>query len=360
MSEIHIRKLFTLVLGSILIVIIIAFIVVSTLVLLQPLEPTRPTQASTQLLNPAPTQTPTSAPTQLPTQALTQTPTQTLLNTPTSTIVFSSPLPFYETTDNSDVSSEILGEINVEYPIRMSPEMSDMVIASIFIPEALANLKSSDIIRIVIPADEPPIIGELNLHKTTILIAEAMRVELSSPTFEFEALKPSRQNVSIQEINQETFWAWTIQAPSILGTQIFTMKVYLKEDINPVWIGSFYVQVIRPSDTPQPTETSTYTPTNTSTYTITPTSTPTLTPAPPLSKVTNRLIEKSATVFGAILTFIAAMTGIYVQNNRTKDRIEELQENIREISDKRDERYRFLNSEISRLRSIKWWQFWRR
>ena len=141
-----------------------------------------------------------------------------------------------------------------------------------------------------------------------------MRAELSSPSFEIESQHPSQQYINIQEVNQPTSWAWAIRAPNALGKQVLTLKIYLKQDINPAWVGSFYVEVVEASPTPQPTETPTriptdtptYTatpiPTPTPTYTATPTSTPTPTPLPPLSRVANQLIENSTTVLGAILT----------------------------------------------------------
>jgi hypothetical protein len=283
------------------------------------------------------------------------------------------PTPFFETTDNPNISqTDVLGELNVEYPMRMIPESSDTVILSIYIPPALASLKPVSVERIQIPDDIPAVIGELNFYRTTILVAETMRAELSSPSFEIERLHPSQQYVKIQEVSQPTSWAWTIRAPNALGKQVFTLKIYLKQDINPAWVGSFYVEVVEPSPTPKPTETPTRIPTATPTYTATPiptptpiytatpTSTPTPTPLPPLSRVANQLIENSTTVLGAILTFIAAMAGIYAQYNKKKDKIEKLQEEISQISKERQEEHETLNREITRLKSIKWWQFWRR
>ena len=245
----------------------------------------------------------------------------------------------FETTDNPNISqTDVLGDLNVEYPMRMSPESSDTVILSIYIPTALVNLKPMSVERIQIPDDIPAIIGELNSYQTTILVTEIMRAELSSPGLEIvESLHASQQYVNIQEVNKPTSWAWTIRAPNALGRQVFTLKIYLNQDINPAWVGSFYVEVVEPSPTPKPTET----------------------PLPLLSRVANQLIENSTTVFGAILTFIAAMAGIYAQYNKTKDKIDKLQEKISEIS-KREEEHETLNREIAHLKSIKWWQFWRR
>ena len=218
------------------------------------------------------------------------------------------PTAFFETTRATTSDSETLGELDVEYPMRVSPGSSDTVILSIYVPASLASLKPMSVERVQLPDDVPAIIGDLNSYRTTILVAETMRAELSSPGFEVESLHPAQQQVNIHEVNQPTSWAWTIRAPSSLGRQVFTLRIYLNQEISPAWVGSFHVEVVESSPTRAPT------------HTIAPTSTLAPTPLTPLSRAVNELIDNSATVLGAVLSFIAAMFGIYVRRSKTEDK----------------------------------------
>jgi hypothetical protein len=197
-----------------------------------------------------------------------------------------------ETTEYTGISdSDVLGEINIEYPIRMSPGSSDSVFVLIYIPDMLASLVPTEIERIDIPPyDAPLIIGELNSHQATILVRETMRVELTSPTFWVEDLYPSTQFVNINAIFEPTFWAWTIVAPNVPGSHVLAIRVYLGDDDRPSWVGNLEIEVVEftptpiptpvPTDTPTSTNTPTGTPTSTNTQTNTPTGTPTSTNTP--------------------------------------------------------------------------------
>lgn len=66
-------------------------------------------------------------------------------NTPTET-----PHPVLETTEGTTLSDNArIGQLDVEYPILMSPGSSDTVIASIYIPPLLASLALVSIERVV-------------------------------------------------------------------------------------------------------------------------------------------------------------------------------------------------------------------
>ncbi len=271
----------------------------------------------------AATAAPTYAPT--PTPALTQEPGAST-NTPE---------PILETTEGTGISdSDVLGEINVEYPIKMSPGSSDSVIISIYIPDKLVSLVPMAIERIDIPPDVPPIIGELSSYQSTILVREIMRVELSSPTFEIESQYPSTQLVNINAIAEPTFWAWTIVAPNATGAHVLTIRVYLGDNDSPSWVGSLEIEVTEftptpiptpmPTDTPTSTNTPTFTPTNTPTGTPTSTNTPTNTPVPtntPTSTPTPTITPTSTPVpfidrpggvatIGAMSLIIVAIIGL--------------------------------------------------
>jgi signal transduction histidine kinase len=54
------------------------------------------------------------------------------------------------------------------------------------------------------------------------------------------------------------------------------------------------------------------------------------------------------------------MTGLWLKYGKTQGQIEELEDEVTRLSTERDETRKNLEEEIKRLKSIKWWQFWRR
>ena len=216
------------------------------------------------LAPPTPTATATNTPippTATPSPTLTSTPTNTpapptntatpMLGTPTSTPEF-----VLETTNETAISeTDTLGEINIEYPLRLSPGSSDSVFVSILIPDMLVSLAPVAIERIVIPSEDPPVIREPRLHQATILIWETMRVELSSPTFEIESQYPSKQFVNTNVIAKPTFWAWTIVAPRTTGIHVIIVRVYPGDEDQPSWVGSLEIEVAEFTPTVTPTST---------------------------------------------------------------------------------------------------------
>jgi hypothetical protein len=234
------------------------------------------------------------------------TPTAATLPTPTDTASLSpivsntpppteAPMPYYESAeDAASLETPSLGEINIEYPLSMSPRSSNLVVLSIYVPDKLVSLLPIIVDRVEIPVDAPPVIGELNSYQTSILIASSMRVELSSPVFEIESLFLATQDVDTNSIARPTFWAWSIVAPGEVGSQVVTVRVFLGDDPTPSWVRSLQIEVVEFTPTPFPTPTATLiptathnptstgipTPTNTPTFTPTPTHTPTFTPTP--------------------------------------------------------------------------------
>jgi hypothetical protein len=276
-----------------------------------------------------------------------------------------------ETTEDALLShTSKLGKLDVEYPAMMSPASSDTVIASIYIPPFLASVDRISIERIVLPYDLPRTIGGLGLHSATLLLVERMRVELSSLSFSVKDESPPVQEISINKFNVPTYWAWTIQAPNAPGFHIFTISVFMGDDVEPSWIGSFRVEVAEPTATAVPTNTptdtptvtATSTPTPTPTYTPSPTPTPTVTPTPtPLPivrQVRDQLVNNSATICVAFIPLVGVIAGLYVSNQSSKreSKVKELEATIAKSKEERER----LNREITRLRSIRWWQIWRK
>jgi hypothetical protein len=159
-------------------------------------------------------------------------------------------------TENTEVvETDVLGEISLEYPVRMMPGSSNSVNASIYIPFDLAPTSPIDIARVIIFPDFPPLFVDLNDTQTRILVAETMRVELTLPTFQITPLTPATQTVNISGPKAPTQWAWTIVAPNASGPHILTIQVYRGEDTYPSWVGSIQAEVIEFSPTPIPTAT---------------------------------------------------------------------------------------------------------
>jgi hypothetical protein len=159
-------------------------------------------------------------------------------------------------TENTEVvETDVLGEISLEYPVRMMPGSSNSVNASIYIPFDLAPTSPIDIARVIIFPDFPPLFVDLNDTQTRILVAETMRIELTSPTFQITPLTPATQTVNISGPKAPTQWAWTIVAPNASGPHILTIQVYRGEDTYPSWVGSIQAEVIEFSPTPIPTAT---------------------------------------------------------------------------------------------------------
>jgi len=149
------------------------------------------------------------------------------------------------------------GEINVEYPVRINPEASDVVRILVQVPPELASTEPVPFDRIVIPPDAPPIVGQAETYRATILVSPVMRMELSSPTLGVQAIQPEQQKVDLTVGAEPTLWAWFIVASKNEGLHTFALKVFLGDDTNPSWIRTFQIEVVSgtgmvPAPTPVP------------------------------------------------------------------------------------------------------------
>ncbi len=222
------------------------------------------------------------------------------------------PEPVLETTEGTDVTEGVLGEVQVEYPVRMSPGSSGLLILEISIPPQLASLAPVSVARVEIPPDAPEIVGQHETHRSTILVAETMRVELSSPTFVVNPHYPPLREVEIRRVNVATVWAWDIAAPEIRGLHVLTARVYLGEEETPVWVRGFEVDVIELTPTPRPTQPSV----------PTQPPAPTATPQPALRRLMTGLLDNAAllvvVLLIVLLILVAAAVGVYVALRRQK------------------------------------------
>jgi hypothetical protein len=60
--------------------------------------------------------------------------------------------------------------------------------------------------------DAAPLEGELESHRVTILVGDQMRVEISSLSFEIEALYPATQELDVDSGGVSTVWLWNCQS----------------------------------------------------------------------------------------------------------------------------------------------------
>lgn len=231
------------------------------------LAPYKPTPTATGMLPPSasviiPVVTSTRTP--VDTIAVGRTPTErpgpgetgTAVLTPGATPGTPTPLPTVqvETSEGTEITDiSTLGEVNIEYPIRMTSGSSDVVVLSVYVPAMLASLVPLEVERVEIPPDAPAVAGELNRYRATILVAGTMRIELQSLGFAIEDLYPATQNIDLDEVNKATVWAWTVQAPERTGTYVLVVRAYRigeGDEARPSWIRSLAVDVVSPPEEP--------------------------------------------------------------------------------------------------------------
>lgn len=211
------------------------------------------------------------------------------------------PWALLQTTERTEVSSQsVLGEMEVNHPLIMSPGAGDVVILSIHMPPLLASLDPISIERVEIPVDAPRVLGKQNTHRVVILIAQTMRVELVGKAFDPVAHYPAVQKVNVVTPLQRTLWAWDITAPTVLGQHFLTVRVYQEEQQAPTYVGSFQIDVVAFTPTPLPSPTPTGTPT------------PTPTPLPALRQMADDLMENSATVVAALIGLLGTLLTVTV------------------------------------------------
>ena len=194
---------------------------------------------------------------------------------PTST-VSAAQLSQYEATNSQNTTlSNVIGQVHVEYPLHIFTQASESIFVQISIPSQLAKVKRESMTRVPVSLAEIDPTNALGEFNTNILVSEIMQVYLSSPSLQTEALYPKSQHVNLTNIDSPTEWAWTIRAPGESGTQVFVIRVFLEDDLVPIWLGSFNLDVEQPVPTP----------------TFIPTNTPTPTPLPFTARVVNKLID---------------------------------------------------------------------
>jgi hypothetical protein len=171
---------------------------------------------------------------------------------PPTPLPTATPLPQMEIAENAEVSEiTSLGQLTVEYPVRMAPGSSDgTIIVSVRIPDVLVSLNPNDIEIKPIPPHAPPAAGARGSDEAFIAIANIMRVELSAPAFKVESAIPATQPVNLAEIDDPTVWIWTLVAPDTPGLHNFTLSVYHGNATQPVWARVYQLEVLPLTPTP--------------------------------------------------------------------------------------------------------------
>jgi hypothetical protein len=252
-------------------------------------------------------------------------------------------------------AAKSVGELELEYPARMSPGSSDVVRLSIQIPERLASLSPMTVERVAPPQGAAPsAIGQVASDQATVFIGSEMRVELSSPTFGVTAESPAVQAVAVDRIAEPSWWVWSLVAPERVGSHVLTLKLFLSaEAVQPSWLRAYTVEVIPLSPTAAPV---------TPSLTPEPTFTPTPIPTPSLSeRVREGMVENAAeiiiSVVSLLLSGLAWLVGAsWRWRKRRRTRIAELEKVLVKAAEGEAEMAR---AEITELESVRWWQFWR-
>jgi hypothetical protein len=195
-----------------------------------------------------------------------------------------------ETTEGSELSEQTVpGEIEVRYPIRISPGSVRSVYVAIYVPDMLAAVDPASFAIVPIPTDAPSVAGPYRPYRVGITIQDTMRVELVAEAFGIRATDPEpRKKVYTDQIGRRTEWVWQITAPERQDTYELIVLVYRGQDVNPSWRRIFEIFVKGPTPTPSPTmtPTDTRTPSATPTHTVAPSATPSNTVTPSATPTT--------------------------------------------------------------------------
>ena len=224
-----------------------------------------------------------------------------------------SPTPIIVEAELSATETDALGQIDFEYPVRMSPRASDAAILELSIPELLVAAEPMAVTRV---EHEELADIELGNFDAVVYLAPRMHAELASPALEVELLTPGVQDVTLNLIDRPTIWAWTLRAPEVTGKQVMTLRLFREGDPVPLWIGSFRVDVVAERQLSSSLDTDE--------QTMAPEPQPaTMTPVPTglIPRVVEALTQDITTVvmglLGLIGTIIAALVAAWVDRGGT-------------------------------------------
>lgn len=149
-------------------------------------------------------------------------------------------------------------------------------------------------------------------------------------------------------------WAWTVR-PRSLGKHALLLQIGIPVVIDQAkeLLG---VQALR--NIPIEVQVVSAPPTATTAPTPTLVPTATSTPLPALTRISEKLIENSQLVVVAIIGLVGTLATLYA-NSRVKDRDRKIAELEKQLAQGTSEK-ETLRQEVTRLKSIPRWQFWRK
>lgn len=196
-----------------------------------------------------------------------------------------------------------------------------------------------------------------------VQIYPVMIAELHGLAFDIAPTGPQKQVVTSAS---QAVWSWSVSPKWPISDEQYlflTVSIPVLLDQTVEQVGTTLKEIpiqVRVEVTPLPTGS----PTPTHTPTPTPTFTPTPTPTPKPLPLPQRLGDSLVTNFAGIVVGIIALIGVLVtayasiRNSKRSSSIKDLA--IKLEADKSKEERQRLEQEIAHLKSIKWWQFWRR
>ena len=272
-----------------------------------------------------------------------------------------------------------VGSLEFEYTPFMQTATSETFYLEIYIPQQYASADPFFFERIFLPSTPFNKPNNLFSFTTNVLVYPIISAQLEST--DFRILPLDSQSTKIFDVTNPSSsvnWRWVVQAPNTLGKHALVLSVFIDKIPDPSWTGSFAIEVYSPTPTPAPTSTWTPLPTYTSIPTATITMPPISTPTPTrtvLEEVGNNLKSNSTTVLlwllGIIGTLLAGLYGLLTKRIRRVEKIKNLEKKLDMINRRREELSlvdeiqeqaelaRQLEDEISQLKSIAWWQFWK-
>lgn len=285
---------------------------------------------------------------------------------------------YIDTTSSITNQDYYLGNAEIDYPLILQPNTSQVLILKIYISNEVreSDLRYFDRILPISVKPSSQTQGFAN-YVSPVVITTYMRAILSSPSFKIENRFPIQQKVNTKVTNNPTFWIWTIRAPNSdsVGTHILLLELYLQNTNTPSWIRSIEIEVANPTSTPSWTPTTTASPTMTITQTATPSPTFTATATAWSDPIKDNLKNNFTNIILWILGAIGAITITvlpfirkhlrrredvkHFENDISILRGQNSENNLMDEIQKRAENIKDIENKIKNLKSIKWWQIWK-
>jgi hypothetical protein len=219
-----------------------------------------------------------------------------------------------------DINTKTIGHMRIEYPQYIEVKTTRSIVLIVNVPELPKGASNVDFERIMLPVDYYKKIEPYGIYNSDIFVANWMYADLTTAGVASLPANKNLQDVDVHPGGDPTIWTWLIEAPDSAGIRECVMSVYLGDKRELVWQGVFEISVILSSQTSTsapPTQTHTPIP---PALTMEPTSTLTATPISFVTSIGDNIREDFVAFLGVLLTFIAAIVGIYYQFVYSKEK----------------------------------------